>query len=72
MKDILDYLEQHVEQLVDYWLSSYYVKSNEYEMRKHIDGFMLAQRNETLSLYEAAFENIKKKRSCRSGFRGTW
>ncbi|WP_167630058.1 hypothetical protein [Listeria valentina] len=60
MKKIINYLEGHIEPLIDYWLSTYYAKSDEYELRKNVDGFLDAQRKETLSLFHKAFENIHK------------
>lgn len=60
MKKIINYLEGHIEPLIDYWLSTYYVKSDEYELRKNVDGFLDAQRKETLLLFLKAFENIRK------------
>lgn len=60
LKQIINYLESHIEPLIDYWLSTYYVKSDEYELRKNVDGFLDAQRKETLALFLTAFENIRK------------
>ncbi|EUJ23575.1 hypothetical protein PGRAN_07943 [Listeria grandensis FSL F6-0971] len=57
MSTTMRFLKDHVEEATDYWISSYYVNSEEYQLRKYTPGYLAAHRKETLHLFKQALTN---------------
>lgn len=58
MSNVLGFLNIHVEEAVNYWISTYYVESEEYQKRKYIPGYIEAHRNESILLCKHALANL--------------
>ncbi|EUJ32415.1 hypothetical protein MFLO_06797 [Listeria floridensis FSL S10-1187] len=56
MTGIVHFLEQHSDEFINYWISSYYVESKEYQMRKDTPGFLDAQYREASQLFSQALK----------------
>ncbi|EUJ30920.1 hypothetical protein [Listeria cornellensis] len=57
MSSVMRFLSDHTEEAVDYWISTYYVTSEEYQARKYTPGYIDAHRKETITLLKLALLN---------------
>lgn len=57
MARVIRFLEEHSDELINYWFSTYYVKSKEYQERKYIPGYLDAQYSEAKRLF---VQSLKK------------
>ncbi|MGJ8730395.1 hypothetical protein ACRW9N_07995 [Listeria aquatica] len=57
MTFVIRFLEEHSDELINYWFSTYYVKSKEYQERKYIPGYLDAQYSEAKRLF---VQSLKK------------
>lgn len=48
------FLSERAEEATDYWISTYYVNSEEYQVRKFTPGYIDARRKETIALLRQA------------------
>ncbi|MBA3926491.1 hypothetical protein [Listeria rustica] len=54
MSTAMRFLGEHAEEATDYWMSAYYMNSEEYQARKFTPGYIEAQRKETVALLRHA------------------
>lgn len=57
MSMVMRFLSEHAEEATDYWISTYYVNSEEYQARKFTPGYIEAHRKETITLLRLALVN---------------
>ncbi|EIA20333.1 hypothetical protein KKC_07557 [Listeria fleischmannii subsp. coloradonensis] len=60
MNTVVDFLDRRTEDFVNYWISTYYVYSEEYALRRHVEGFLDAQHRETTFLFRKALQYFGK------------
>ncbi|EUJ45355.1 hypothetical protein [Listeria riparia] len=58
MSNVWSFLNIHIEEAVNYWISMYYVESEEYQKRKYIPGYLEAHRKESILLCKRALANL--------------
>ncbi len=60
MITVVKFLDARTEELVNYWLSTYYVRSEEYALRRHAEGFLEAERREAILIFKKALQCFEK------------
>ncbi len=63
MITVVKFLDTRTEELVNYWLSTYYVRSEEYAIRRHAIGFLDAERREAILLFKETLHCFGKNES---------
>ncbi|RDW99433.1 hypothetical protein [Listeria kieliensis] len=61
MARVIRFLEEHSDELINYWFSTYYVKSEEYQERKCIPGYLDAQYSEAKRLFVQSLKKCSTK-----------
>lgn len=57
MPTVVAFINEHAEEVVNYWISTYYVNSDEYQLRRHDPSYVEAHRHETIALLKQALMN---------------
>ncbi|EUJ23842.1 hypothetical protein PGRAN_07029 [Listeria grandensis FSL F6-0971] len=59
-KKIFQYVEQNRENIVRYWISTYYTQTEEYAQRKEYDGFLMTQAQEITQLFHTVNQQLQQ------------
>ncbi|KGL38284.1 hypothetical protein BMT55_02605 [Listeria newyorkensis] len=60
VQKIFQYVEQNIENIVRYWVSTYYTETDEYAQRKEYDGFLVSQTQEITQLFQMVSKQIQQ------------
>ncbi|MBC1473554.1 hypothetical protein HB852_02810 [Listeria grandensis] len=60
VQKIFQYVEQNRENIVRYWISTYYTQSEEYTQRKEYDGFLMTQAQEITQLFHMVNQQMQQ------------
>ncbi|MBC2195265.1 hypothetical protein [Listeria booriae] len=59
VQTILKHVKENIDNIVRYWVATYYTKTDEYEQRKEYDGFLSARTQEVTQLFRTTYQQLK-------------
>lgn len=60
VQTIFKHVEDNIDNIVRYWVATYYTKSGEYEQRKEYDGFLTTRTQEVTELFRMTYQQLKQ------------
>lgn len=59
VQTIFEHVEENIDNIVRYWVATYYTKTDEYEQRKEYDGFLSTRTQEVTELFRITYQQLK-------------
>ncbi|WP_430535603.1 hypothetical protein [Listeria rocourtiae] len=60
VQTIFKHVEENIDNIVRYWVSTYYTKTDEYQQRKEYDGFLSTRTQEVTQLFHTTYQQLKQ------------